>query len=228
MLLFIFSNFSFIGISHSIEYKPNENEINKAITSLFKQKITLEKKTRLTVTPQSIQNYFIPNNCIKPINVELATSSAQKRHNVVKISCQTTNNPWVMYLPVKIVVQTPVIVSRKSIPLGKNITKSDVEIKWKDKNKLTGNEYEIKQDIIGSRAFRRIAKHHPIENSNICHICKNDTVSVEIKHMNLSIKTNAKALSNGVLGEQIELLNLSSKKRLNAIVTGVMQAKIMI
>lgn len=211
-------------------HKPNSESIHKAISILIKQKITIATDARVKITLTNIDNYYLPNNCTTPIKTKLVSKNPQKRNATVKISCITNDNhqEWRIYLPVKVEINLPVIIASTTIPMGKIITKHLITKKWVSQHKLKGNEYQIKQKIIGSRAERRIAKNTPLSNSYICFICKNDIVTVMIQKNNLIIKTKAKALVNGVIGEQVKLENLSSNQELNAIVTGVMEAKVLI
>jgi flagella basal body P-ring formation protein FlgA len=82
------------------------------------------------------------------------------------------------------------------------------------------------QQLIGTRLKRRVSKDYPIFGSNICVVCKGDTVSIIARTEQFQIKTVGEAVEDGNLGQQIRVKNTRSNKTVDAIVTHVGEVQV--
>ena len=104
---------------------------------------------------------------------------------------------------------------------GDLIAKGDIVIKYVEQTLLRGQQFNNLNEVVGTRAKRRISPNQPIFSNNLCFVCKGDSVSIIARTENFEIKTVGEALQDGNLGDRIRIKNTYSNKRVDARVIDV-------
>lgn len=169
-----------------------------------------------------------PRIAIKPCSTAITANIPENNNsrNVnVKISCEDST-PWSMYLPARITIKVPVLVTKTAIDKGSVITKENVELIYLDENKIRGEKITSTSSILGAKTQRNFTRGKAITHKNICLVCKGDAVTIIARSDLLAIKTAGKALESGFLGENVNIRNTRSGKRISGRVSGLNKVEI--
>ena len=141
-----------------------------------------------------------------------------KSTSTVKISCQRPNDPFTLYVPVKVIKKVPAIVATRNINKGEIIDSSDISVLYVENNSNVATAVGTKEYLVGSKVKMNIKQGDMIKASQFCVVCKGDSVSLEAATHALLIKTTATALEDGFINETIKVKNNQSRKVINASV----------
>jgi len=123
----------------------------------------------------------------------------------------------------EVLLAKPVVVSSRSINRGQTIQRDDLQIeeqcfdRAEDVTSITMNE------LVGQRARRLIRRRNrirPQDVESIPLVKRNDLVTVWVRWGSLEVKSSAKAMEAGCLGDVIQLRNEMSKKTFSGQITG--------
>jgi len=152
--------------------------------------------------------------CALPLDFKIIDNNTNKRKNI-EVSCADDNH-WKMYLSATIEATFGVVVPVNTLAKGTLITTDDVKLIYLAENKVRGIKFQDTNQIIGSKSKKRLSKGKPINQSDICMICKGDPVMIIAKTGGLEIKTQGIAKSSGNKYQQISVENKSSGKLITA------------
>ncbi|ACA85880.1 flagellar basal body P-ring formation chaperone FlgA [Shewanella woodyi] len=220
--------FSTHALSATQASVPSLSTISNLAIETIEKKIDVSGDAKVKITPQSLDTRITPPACFPPVKAELATNRAIKRTNTVKISCDSPqlDYPWQIFLSVRVDILYPVVVARETLGPGDLLSNDDVIIEYVDRTNLRGQQFDDIKQVVGTRVKRRIPPNQPIFSSNLCFVCKGDTVSIYARSANVVIKTVGEALRDGNLGDRIRIKNTHSNKSLHATVTGVGEVEV--
>lgn len=157
--------------------------------------------------------------CVGNLTAELVDKQI-KRSNVVKITCSRKETPYVISIPVNVIVKRPITIALVNIAKGTIITKDMLSKEYVNENTSLSSSITNLDSIIGAKAKKDIRAGDAIKQSDLCLIAKGDLVTIEAVSNNLQIKTQGIALEEGKLSDTISVKNAKSKKVIQAIVTG--------
>jgi flagella basal body P-ring formation protein FlgA len=144
-----------------------------------------------------------------------STSEALSQSNItVKAVC--TENDWYMFLVVKSVETQSVVVLSSAVSPGTLLTKDNLEVVSMDKKRLRSTTFANIDQVLGARIKRRLTSGRPVESSNLCYVCKGDTVVISADSSGMKVKTSGIALEDGNMGETIQVKNRRSNKKIYA------------
>ena len=190
-------------------------ELDRAFVERFAESFLIEKfpsteEEKIHVLVSKLD----PRITIKPCETTLVASLPEKsntRNVNIKISCNEST-PWKIYLSAKIEITRAILIAKETINKGDTLGENNVERAFLAVNRIRGHKVTDKNIIIGAKAKRRITKGKAISKSNICLICKGDTVTIIASSANFNIKTQGVALSSGNIDDQIRVRNIRSNK----------------
>lgn len=176
---------------------------------------------------------------------EHATALAQ-RHNIATVSGGAA--PWVgeqemvfvykhqgkkfeVSLPVLIEVPITVVVAARPLRRDEVIDESALEYAPLPERMAdqAGEFFTDVSQIVGKQTRRSISTGLPISQSYIGEpivVSSGELVEIESVAGSISVKTAARALSGGAVGELINVELLSSRKRITAMVVGPLQVRV--
>jgi flagella basal body P-ring formation protein FlgA len=172
-------------------------------------------KTRLQ--PKAIDPRIHINACDWQFYV--APDDLRKRNVPIAVSCQASN--WRIYVYVDVVQTLPVITATRLLTPDSVITPADVEVSYIDVSKLRRQAFATKEQVVGTKAKRRITAGTIIAGQNICYVCEGDAVKITASLSGLSIRTTGIAQEDGRLGQTIKVMNNRSQKMIYATVSDI-------
>ncbi|MEW6983198.1 flagellar basal body P-ring formation chaperone FlgA [Colwelliaceae bacterium 6471] len=178
--------------------------------SSVEDSIVLPSKGKMEITVSSIDPRINIQPCNSPLQANIPENHNGRNVNV-KINCEDSTS-WQLYIPVRIHTMLPVLVASMGIDKGTVLDSSNMTIEYLDQNMIRGEIIDEIELISGARAKRKISNGSPISKSNICLVCKGESVTIMAKSKQLTIKTAGIALKDGSLGEQISVKNRRSGK----------------
>lgn len=207
---------------------PDVSAIESLAKDVVAKKVSAPASARVNITPQALDSRLAIPRCSSPITAELASDREISRNNTVRISCDSPDlsYPWQIYLSVRVDISYPVVVAKETLAPGTVLSAALMELRYVDQYSVNGEQFSNVQQLTGTRLKRRVAKDYPIFGSNICVVCKGDTVSIIARTEQFQIKTVGVAEEDGNLGGQIRVKNIRSNKTIDAIVTRVGEVQV--
>ncbi|MGB0937081.1 MAG: flagellar basal body P-ring formation chaperone FlgA [Colwellia sp.] len=139
--------------------------------------------------------------------------NSKKKH--IEVFC-ADKKQWKMYLSATIEEQFAVVSPTNSIAKGTLITEDDLNVIYLPEHKVRGLKFQNIEQLIGSKSKRRLSKGKPINQTDICMVCKGDAVTIIAQAGGLQIKTKGIAKSSGNILQQISVENKRSGKIITA------------
>jgi flagella basal body P-ring formation protein FlgA len=193
---------------------PAISAIEALAKDVVAKKVNAPASARVNITPQPLDSRVAIPRCSSPITAVLASDREISRNNTVRISCDSPDFSY------------PVVVAKETLAPGDVLSTAQMEIRYVDQYSVNGEQFSDMQQLIGTRLKRRVSKDYPIFGSNICVVCKGDTVSIIARTEQFQIKTVGEAVEDGNLGQQIRVKNTRSNKTVDAIVTHVGEVQV--
>ncbi len=207
---------------------PSVSTIARLATEVVQEKITLPKDAKLIITPQSLDTRLSPPACLGMPKAEIASDRAISKNNTVKISCSSPelDYPWQIFISVRVEILFPVVVANQTLGPGELIEADQIRLDYVEQSQLRGQQFDDPASVAGTRVKRRIPINQPLFSSNLCFVCKGDSVAIFARSENFEIKTNGEALNDGNLGDRIQVRNSRSHKSVDAHVIGIGEVEV--
>ena len=139
---------------------------------------------------------------------------------VVGVRC-TSPKPWKVYIPVELIVTESVLVAKKTLPKGHQLTASDVVLEQRDVSRMHGgylsdisefDGYKLKHQIDGGRVLA------PSMLTAQILVRRGQSVTLVVNGDQISISMAGKALSDRARNQRIRVENLKSGRIVEGIV----------
>jgi flagella basal body P-ring formation protein FlgA len=179
---------------------------------------TNDSKTQLSALP--LDSRIPDRSCNTAPEMLIPSDPPFNRQVTLQIKCNDAKS-WAQYVHVRVIEMAPVVVTSTNLARDEIITRAHLSIEMKPTHFVRVNYLDDPIMLIGSRSKRNIRSGTPLLLSQVCMVCKGDSVNIYANLKGLRIKTTGVALEDGTLGEQIQVKNKKSGKVLNARVDGV-------
>lgn len=152
-------------------------------------------------------------------------STTLQTQNSVKIQCDG-EQPWQLYVNVRVTQQVSVLVSQRQLPSGSYVSLDDVTMQTRDVRQARGQYLTDANGVVGARLKRSVTAGQLLKLSDFCLVCKGDQVTIEGVSGTLAVSTTGKALADATLGEFVRVQNNQSGRVVEAQVTAVKKVTI--
>lgn len=203
----------------------NEDNIRQQVNDYVLSQIQVNGGDKLDLEVNPIDNRLNLSICKQPLNISVAGKGEIRRNTTVTVICPDENG-WRTFVPVKVRIQKPVIVASTPIGKGNRLSTDMLTISYIDDYMLNGDMTTDMNFLIGAKSKRDIQANQPIRQSQICIVCRDDTVEIIAEKNGLQIRTTGRALQDGNLNDQIRVQNIRSKRIISARVSDVGQVKV--
>ncbi|GHE81121.1 flagella basal body P-ring formation protein FlgA [Thalassotalea profundi] len=194
------------------------SETIKSLAKSFVEKnIETPKHGKVVITPADIDPRIEIKPCKIPLSLNIPENNSSRNVNV-KISCEDSTS-WVLFLPVRVETQIPVLIANQSISKGSLLDNTNIELTYIDQFELRGEAIKDINEIIGAKAKRTLTKGRPISPRSFCVVCKGDNVDIIAKSAVFMIQTEGVALKDANIGEQIRVKNNRSGRTVTGTVS---------
>ncbi|BDY04004.1 flagellar basal body P-ring formation chaperone FlgA [Ferrimonas sp. YFM] len=194
--------------------------IEEAASQYVLDMVEVPEGARIKVTASELDKRRHFENCDTPLQAQAPAVKGNTRYLTVKVSCDSPQ-PWLVYVPVQVAIEYPVLVARMALGPDTLLDESMVELRYVNNNSLRGNHFSSPDELNGARLKRRAGAGQVITKRNVCLVCKGDPVTIEANNDHLSIRTSGTAMSSGSMGDAIRVQNSRSRRMVDAYVTGI-------
>ena len=158
--------------------------------------------------------------CSKSLETFSPPGGRKQGRTTVGVRC-SGDNPWSLYVPVKVSIMLPVVIAARELPRGKILTTDDIILEKRDIATIHRGYLEKIDYAIGKVLKRSLRRGQILTASHATApqaIKKGSRVTIVANSGAIAIRMKGKALSSGARGERIQVQNLSSKRELDATV----------
>jgi flagella basal body P-ring formation protein FlgA len=130
---------------------------------------------------------------------------------------------WTVYVPVKVKLFRPVVVSARALAGGHIITAADVKLEARDIASFNRGYMKKMKNIIGQQLKYPLARGTVINPNNLKPqkvIGRGDVIMLIAVAGQMEVRMSGTALSDGVVGERVRVKNISSKRVVEGVVDG--------
>jgi flagella basal body P-ring formation protein FlgA len=195
-------------VNPSVAMKFDRDYLYNFIKSYVENNISVPAQGKLKVEVSKIDPRISLQSCLSTLTANIPENHNGRNVNV-KIICPD-EDPWQLFIPVRIQTIIPVLVTRMRINKGTLLNNTNIEIIFKDSGKIRGTVLTNPKIVTGARTKRNLSQGSAITNKNTCFVCKGEPVSIIAKSDNFEIKSNGIALKDGSLGDIISVRNKKS------------------
>ncbi|MCL9783910.1 flagellar basal body P-ring formation protein FlgA [Vibrio sp. S4M6] len=199
-------------------------DIQKAAQEHVLRTVKSEPGTQLTAHAASIDSRIRASNCPEPLSTSSNSKNPAASNITVLVSCPSDN--WRVYVPVRLTLTGPQVVAKHNLDRGQILNNSDVTVGMVDLLKQRRQGFSSPSGILGAKLKRNIRAGEAIESSDICVVCRNETVVIKAIHNGMAITTKGTALTDGSQGEQIKVKNNKSNRIIVGRVTGIAEVTV--
>ncbi|MGL5758577.1 flagellar basal body P-ring formation chaperone FlgA [Plesiomonas sp.] len=164
------------------------------------------------------------NACASELTSSLPGKQTLTTKATVLVRCPTQN--WQVYVPVKILSVSPVIVTARAIRSDTVLQADDLVLTYKDVRQAHSRIFDDLSLLIGAKTVRPLNASAPISAAQICQVCKGDRVVLKAGKPGLAVVASGVAMGNGTIGDTIQIRNHRSQRVVNAVVTRVGEAAV--
>ncbi len=193
--------------------------IKQAAEALIRQKIEIPDNGSLIVEATRIDSRIYATNCSNQLQTSLASKINPSGNTSVLVECPIDN--WKVYVPVKAELMMPLITSITSLAKGHMITSSDLNQTLVNSRIYRRGGFVNLDELVGSRVKRSVRAGNIISKSDICMVCRNDSVIIKAEKGELAILTKGTSLGDGAIGDRVSVKNDKSKRVISGIVTDI-------
>ncbi len=211
--LFLFSCCVYAG---EVEDKI-QNEVNDFVLS----QVQNQTGDKVDVQVFPVDSRLGLSTCDQPLNLTLMGNRDIKRNATIQVECRNSVKSWKTFVPVKVKIQKAVITSLQPIAKGTLLSADNLTVGYIDDYLVNGDMTTDMNQLIGGKSKKDLAPNQPVRLSQICIVCRNDTVEIVASKGGLNIKTSGRALQDGVKGNNIRVQNIRSQKIISGTVIDI-------
>ena len=209
-----------ILLPYSVMANETVDDIQQQISDYVLSQIQVDPSDKVEVLPNSIDQRLNLKPCQQPLVLSIAGNGEIRRSTTVTTICPDQPG-WRIFVPVKIRIQKPVVAAAAPIAKGSLLTADNMTVTYIDSFMQSGDMTTDMTQLIGARSKRDLKNNQPIRQTQICVVCRDDTVEIIASKGGMEIKTNGRALQDGALNDTIRVQNIRSQRIISAVVSGV-------
>lgn len=194
-------------------------DISAAAENYLKSKIgTAASKT--SVQAGNLDSRHRLARCSEPLQAFLRRGTEIKARTIVGVRC-TGSKPWKVYVPVDVIVTETVLVAKRTLPRGHELSADDVIAEQRNVSRLlSGYISDIKQ-LSGQRLKTQLLAGKILTPAMLqadTAIRRGQTVTLTVGRGQYAISTRGKALMDGSVNQRIRVENAQSGRVVEGIV----------
>jgi flagella basal body P-ring formation protein FlgA len=174
-------------------------------------------RQRLLVGP--IQPNLQLPRCDNGVKPAIAPGLRQQGRVLIELRCDGAVS-WHLYVPVRVVGTTPVVMATHAIVMGSVLTAKDVAVEQRDMSALPPGYFDDAALAIGLTAGRGIAGGAVLTNQQLLGakaVQRGQAVTLIANADGMSVRMAGRALSDGLLNQRVRVENLSSGRIVEGI-----------
>lgn len=204
-----------------------EHEVSQYLRGIYGEE---KFQNDIRVRVASIDTRLRLAACEQKITATVKETSYSAKSLSVKTQCLGSRQ-WTIYVPVNVDIFTQVAVSARNLHRGETVAPGDFVFKRTNTSNIAQSYLDTPEQLLGKELRRALRSGSVIKKQDLKEptmISKGETVVIIARAGALEVKSEATALSNGLLGQQIKVQNQKSKRIVDARVTGRGTAEILL
>ncbi len=173
----------------------------------------------LTVNAANIDSRIKATDCPEPLDTSASTTSSTRSNINVLVECSADD--WKVYVPVRMSVSVPMLVSTRQLVRGEIISASDLTTSMIELQRFRKDGFTDHSQVVGAKLKRSVRLGDVIERNDVCVVCRNEKVTIQAVKSGMVITTQGTALQDGAAGDQVRVKNDKSQRIIEGIVTGI-------
>jgi flagellar basal body P-ring formation protein FlgA len=176
----------------------------------------LGEHQRLAVTPISGQTL---TRCLGPVQSAVAPGIQVSGRLLIELRCEA-GRPWHVYVPVRVVGTSPVVVTTHAIVAGNIVTRNDLSIEQRDLTELPPGYLNSIDIALGLTASRAVSGGAILTNQELLGnkaVQRGQMVTLVAGNGDISVRMAGRALSDGFVNQRVRVENLSSGRIVEGI-----------
>jgi flagella basal body P-ring formation protein FlgA len=178
------------------------------------------ERQRLQVGP--IQPRLQLQRCDNGVKSGIAPGLRAPGRVLVELRCEGHPGAaaWHMYVPVRIVGTSPVVIAAHALVVGTVLATRDVSVEQRDITALPPGYFDDPQIAVGLTVSRAISGGTVLTNQQLLGtraVQRGQTVTLIADFGGMSVRMAGRALSDGLINQRIRVENLSSGKIVEGI-----------
>jgi flagella basal body P-ring formation protein FlgA len=153
-------------------------------------------------------------HCDRALEAFLRNGARVSRRTIVGVRC-SGSQPWKVYVPVDVVVTDEVVVVRQSLSRGHRLRAGDLRREERDVSRLHGG-YIVEVDSLVGQELRQSLAAGSIVTPSVLQartlIRRGQTVTLQVRTDDITIRMAGKALMDGTLDQRIRVENTMSRR----------------
>jgi flagellar basal body P-ring formation protein FlgA len=198
--------------SDTAEHQP-VGQITRAAQEFLEHRIA---KTGRQVEPQAgkLDPRLKLARCDLPLQGFLRDGEDIGARTIVGVRCNGSN-PWKVYVPVDLVEMRPVLVARRALPRGHQLTVADLVLEKRDVSRLAGGFVTNGDSVTGQRLKRQLVSGSVLSPSMLetqVVVKRGQSVTLVVRNDRLNIRMAGTALMDGAVDQRIRVENTVSRR----------------
>lgn len=195
----------------------------KEVSEYVNSQINPNNSKNITVSAVPLDSRIRIKACPDNIVVTLSEQRNFARQFPVKAECRSEGKEWKAYVQVRVQELVETLITTTNVAKGEVLSDDMLKVALVDKHRVRNKATDDMSIIAGGRAMRNIARGYQVSGSDVCLVCKGDSVSIIASLGNMSIKTSGTAMENGSYGESIRVKNNSSDRIIKGVIDDLRQ-----
>jgi flagellar basal body P-ring formation protein FlgA len=166
--------------------------------------------------------------CDNKVDSKRAPGTQMQGRVMIELRCDG-KTPWHLYVPVKVVGTTAVVVAAHALVAGTVLTDKDLAVEQRDMVGLPPGYLNDPSIAIGLTAGRGVSGGAIVTNQQLLGaqaVQRGQTVTLIADAGGISVRMAGKALSDGFINQRVRVENLSSGKIVEGIATSAQVVQI--
>ena len=205
--------------------KPDTDEtparIQNAVIQFIESNLR-HKYSKFSIDSLAINPHLRLQRCRSEPEVFFPPGQRELGPVTVGIRCREPK-AWLIYLRTRISAFGPVVVARRPLRPGVQLTVKDVELKEMDLTRIHQSYFDDPKTVVGKELKRPLAIGRILPPRQVAipkAVKRGEQVIILAKNHGMQIRMKGTALSDGITGQRISVKNLSS----NRLVEGTVQS----
>ncbi|MCP4414236.1 MAG: flagellar basal body P-ring formation protein FlgA [Gammaproteobacteria bacterium] len=138
-------------------------------------------------------------------------------NTTVGIRCNSPK-PWSIYIPVKIAIYQQAMVATIKLARGHILSDDDITLEEVDVSRIRGQVFSNMAPLTGTKLKTSVQPGQVLDTTQVCLVCKGDTVTITADDQLISISMSGVALNDGSKGDIIRVQNNASRLIIDATI----------
>lgn len=174
-------------------------------------------RQRLQVGP--IQSRLQLARCPNAVKSSIAPGPRNPARVLIELRCEGPSS-WHLYVPVKIVGTSPVVIAAHALVMGTVLTARDVAVEQRDAVGLPPGYLDDPSIAVGLTASRAISAGALLTNQQLMGsraVQRGQTVTLVADSGGISVRMPGRVLTDGLVNQRVRVENLSSGRIVEGI-----------